>query len=35
MKMLTGLLPPTEGTATLFGSSVEAAASRSARTSAT
>jgi ribosome-dependent ATPase len=24
MKMLTGLLPPTEGTATLFGSSVEA-----------
>ncbi|MFN9911762.1 MAG: ATP-binding cassette domain-containing protein, partial [Pirellulaceae bacterium] len=24
MKMLTGLLPPTEGTATLFGRSVEA-----------
>ena len=24
MKMLTGLLPPSEGTATLFGSSVEA-----------
>src|SRR5262249_62044704 len=24
MKMLTGLLPPTEGTATLFGNSVEA-----------
>ena len=24
MKMLTGLLPPTEGTATLFGQSVEA-----------
>jgi ribosome-dependent ATPase len=35
MKMLTGLLPPTEGSATLFGSPSRPAAWRSAKTSAT
>lgn len=35
MKMLTGLLPPTEGSATLFGNSVQAGAWKSAKTSDT
>jgi ribosome-dependent ATPase len=35
MKMLTGLLPPSEGTATLFGNPSKPEASKSARTSVT